>query len=76
MIAARSMDFQNGMNIEGIRSVTDGVNDAYPTEAAVIKQYELEAGATVGSHAIVTEVVSVEGMSGLCHYVNNVCINE
>ena len=76
MVAARSMDWANPMYLDGVAWRTDGAVDAYPTEAAEMREYRVGDGAELGSHVSVSEVISVEGSSGLCHYDGNVCHDE
>jgi len=68
MLAIRSADFQSPMNLDGILWKTNGNDDAYPSEGALITEYTIEAGEELGSHVPVSEIVSVEGTSGTCVY--------
>lgn len=65
MKAAWNMDFQHPLLRDGIEVLTDGVDDAYLIEGAVIAEYvpPTQEG-SLGSFTDLSELISVEGETG------------
>jgi len=76
LLATRQMHTKNPAYFDGVDWILDGAEDAYPTEAAAILEYQLDRGEEVGSYVIVSDIISAEGESGLCHFVDGACLNE
>lgn len=76
MLATRQMNTKNPGYFEGVDWILDGSVDGYPTEAAAMLEYQIPEGEETGSHVIISDIISAEGQSGLCHFVDGSCINE
>ena len=65
MKAVWNMDFVHPLLRDGVNVITDGVNDAYIIEGAVIAEYvpPTEEG-SLGSFSDLSDLISVEGETG------------
>lgn len=62
MQSAWNLDFENPYLLDGISVITDGINDAYTTEAARIEQIVFDGEAF--TFEPISELISVEGATG------------
>ncbi len=64
MAATYNLDFDHPFLLEGVRMETNGVEDAYVIEGAVIQEYQAPEDGGVGSYETVSDLISVEGETG------------